>query len=114
MSTPSASSVSSERSFRRKLTSETLKREVANRGIIQLNKRLTPCIRDPSHPRWSQTCRTLSGRFVTSLYIDTEPTDPYTLQRLPQPVRRSGPSPPRAARPVLDPSTRTDSRLRGR
>ena len=25
-------------------------------------RRLTPCIREPSHPRWSQTCRIFSRR----------------------------------------------------
>ena len=38
----------------------------SNRGIIQLNRRLTPCIRDPSQPRWSQTCRTFNGRWFMS------------------------------------------------
>src|SRR5436309_5599043 len=63
MSIPNVSSVSSETSFLRKLTSDTENRSRSNRGIIQLNSRLTPCIRDPSQPRWSHTCRMFSGRF---------------------------------------------------
>ncbi len=62
MSTPKPSSVSSERSFFRKLTSDTLNRAGSNRGIIQANRRFTPCMRDPSQPRWSHTCRTFSLR----------------------------------------------------
>src|SRR5262249_12144717 len=58
MSIPIDSSVSSDRSFFRRLTSDTLYRAGSNRGIIQLKSRLTPCIRDPSHPRGTQTCRT--------------------------------------------------------
>jgi hypothetical protein len=51
MSTPSDSSVSSDRSFFRRLTSETLKRVLSKRGIIHANRRFTPCMRDPSQPR---------------------------------------------------------------
>ena len=35
----------------RKLTSDTLNRLLSNRGIIQANKRFTPCMREPSQPR---------------------------------------------------------------
>ena len=55
MSTPSASSVSSERSFLRRLTNETLNLAGSNLGIIHANSRFTPCILEPSQPRWSQT-----------------------------------------------------------
>jgi hypothetical protein len=51
MSTPIDSSVSSERSFLRRLTSDTLYRVASKRGIIHEKSRLTPCIRDPSQPR---------------------------------------------------------------
>ena len=115
MSMPSASSVSSERSFLRRLTSETLNRSRSNRGIIQLNRRLTPCIRDPSQPRWSQTCRILSGlcghRRV--FYLDTadrravhfSPLFPASLAAGSQPARahrlvRSTHKDRRAARPI--------------
>ena len=51
MSMPSASSVSSDTSCLRRLTSDTLNRVASKRGIIQAKSRFTPCMRDPSQPR---------------------------------------------------------------
>src|SRR5262249_6070447 len=102
MSMPRLSSVSSERSFLRKLNNETLNCSRSNRGIIQLKRRLTPCMRDPSQPRWSHTCRILSGFFVTGsvFYLDTPEGRPYTF------LAFSASSP--VSRPGTQPSARYD------
>ena len=34
---------------------DALNRVRSKRGIIHANRRFTPCIRDPAHPRWSHT-----------------------------------------------------------
>src|SRR4029079_4208531 len=52
----------SDRSRLRRLTSDTRKRAGSKRGSIHANRRLTPCMREPSHPRWSHTWRTFRGR----------------------------------------------------
>ena len=64
ISTPRASSVSSERSRFRRLTRGQPETVGIKRGMIHANRRFTPCIRDPFQPRWSQTWRTFNGRFI--------------------------------------------------
>ena len=59
-----------ERVFRRVLLAQAHERHVetrsrSKRGIIHANSRLTPCMRDPSHPRWSQTWTMFSGRMAS-------------------------------------------------
>src|SRR3972149_8095693 len=107
MPMPSESSVSSDRSFFRRLTSDTSNRAGAKRGIIQAKRRLTPCIRDPSHPRWSQTCSTLSRRVVVTtsdpspLTVPRErPADAF-LERDDRSVAQLGPRPGGIERPAL-------------